>query len=282
VQHYLGIDISKNENGYFMMSQSAYIDKVVESAGLCDAKTSKFPIDPGYYKIENSKPLESNDEYRRLIGMLLYLSTHSRPDITASVSILSQKVSNPSDVDMTEVKRIIKYLKGTKDLKLVLCNDLSDQNLIAYSDANWAEDKVTRKSNSGYMCCINGGPISWCCRRQNLVALSSTEAEYIALSETCKEVLWIKSLIKFFDIITTEPICVFTDSQSCMKMINNDKFSNRTKHIETKYHFSKSLILSKQIVLKYVETENNVADLFTKPLVHAKIKHLRELANLHE
>lgn len=282
VKHYLGIDVSKDLHGNFMLSQSQYIDKIIEEAGLCDAKPSKFPVDVGYFKIEDDQFMNNNGEYRKLIGMLLYLATHSRPDISASVSILSQRIEKPRSTDMNEVKRLCRYLKGTKTLKLMLSNALCEQSLHSFSDANWAEDKATRKSNSGYFCSINGGAISWCCRKQDLVTLSSTEAEYVALTETCKETMWLKRLMQFFNISNDSKVVIFTDSQSCLKMIKNDKFSNRTKHIDTKYHFTKNLVSKGEIVLQYVETENNVADMFTKPLGSVKLKFLRERAGLIE
>ena len=193
VKHYLGIDVQQDEKGNFMISQSNYIDKIVESARLNDAKLTKFPLDTGYYKL-TGELLPSNEEYRKLIGMLLYLTTNSRPDIAASVSILSQKVTKPRDIDWNEVKRIIRYIKGTRDLKLYLSSEKCSENVFAFSDANWAEDREDRKSNSGYYCSINGGAISWSCTKQNVIAMSSTEAEYVALSETCKEVSWIKRI----------------------------------------------------------------------------------------
>lgn len=280
VKHYLGIEISKDPFDNYLMSQTRYIEKIIECANLSDAKTSKFPVDTGYFKIEDENFLDNNTEYRKLIGMLLYLTTHSRPDISASVSILSQKLSKPSQTDLNEVKRIIKYLSGTKHLKLRLSFNQNDNNLLAFSDANWAEERGSRKSNSGYICMWNGGAISWSCRRQDIIALSSTEAEYVALAETCKEVMWLKKLIKFFNVTSKLPTTVFTDSQSCLKMIANEKFSNRTKHIDTKFHFSKNCVMKKEIELIYVETSNNVADLFTKPLASTKIKHLRTLAGV--
>lgn len=280
IKHYLGIDITNDENGNFMMSQSLYIKKIIEAADLCDAKPSKYPLDQGYYKIENSKLLANNDDYRKLIGMLLYLTTHTRPDIAAAVSILSQKVSKPNQTDMNEVKRIIRYLKGTQYLKLRLSYALGEQQLHSYSDANWAEDRENRKSNSGQFCSVNGGAVSWSCRKQEVIALSSTEAEYVALSETCKETVWLKRLLNFFDENITSEIMIFTDSQSCLKMIQNDKFSNRTKHIDVKYHFTRDLVSTGEIKLHYVETENNIADLFTKPLGPTKIQQLREQACL--
>lgn len=198
--------------------------------------------------------------------MLLYLTTHTRPDIAASISILSQKVSKPRQIDMTEVKRVIKYLKGTINERLMLSSALGESQLKSFSDANWTEDKETRKSNSGYFISLYDGAISWSCRKQEIIALSSTEAEYVALSETSKEVIWIQKLLKFFDFSNSEEALMFTDSQSSMKLIKNDKFSNRTKHIDTEYHFTRDLVLKGAIKLHYVATEDNIADMFTKPL----------------
>lgn len=265
--HYLGIDITRDSSGNFFLSQSRYIDKIVSSASLKDAKLSKYPVDTGYFKLSDNNFLETNHEYRRLIGMLLYLTTHSHPDVAASVSILSQKVSKPRIVDLNEVKRLIRYLKTTAHVKLKLSNKSHEQNLYAFSDANWAECLHTRKSNSGYACFINGVMVSWCCRKQNLITLSSTEAEYVALFETSKEIIWLNNLVKFF-CVQNNPILIFTDSQSCLKMISNEKFSNRTKHIDIKYHHVKNCV------------SKNFADLFTKPLGPTKIKHLCDLAGL--
>lgn len=279
VHHYLGIDVKRSSNGHFMISQSAYIDKIVEAADLKEAKISKYPVDTGYYKLEGEL-LPSNDDYRKLIGMLLYLSTNTRPDIAASVSILSKRVSCPRDLDLNEVRRLIRYIKGTSELKLSLSWSGCKPDLYAYSDANWAEDPMDRKSNSGYFCSINGGAISWSCRKQDIIALSSTEAEYVALSETCKEVIWLRGLAKEFDIKVPDAVTIYTDSQSSISIVNNQKFSCRTKHIDTKYHFVRDFVEKKLIRLCYHPTETNVADLMTKPLGATKVKALRELAGL--
>jgi hypothetical protein len=282
IKHYLGIDVLRDGKGNFLISQTPYIEKIIQSAGLCDAHTSKYPIDPGYFKTVDEKYLSNNHEYRKLIGMLLYLTVHSRPDISASVAILSQKIEKPSVTDLNEVKRIVRYLSGTKHYVLALSRSANHNGLIAYSDANWAEDRVTRKSNSGYFCSFNGGAISWFCRRQELVSLSSTEAEFIALAESCKETVWLQRLLKFFPTHSEQITCVNVDNQSCLKMVENDKFSNRTKHIDTRFYFTKDLVNTKQLKLKYVATEHNLSDLFTKPLGPTRIKYLRELVGLTE
>lgn len=120
VCHYLSIDVKRREDGSFMISQPRYIDKIVEEAGLSACKPSKIPLDTGYYKQDQSQALESNEEYRKLIGMILYLATNTRPDIAASVSILSRKVASPSRADLSEMHRLVRYLRGTRDLKLRL------------------------------------------------------------------------------------------------------------------------------------------------------------------
>lgn len=224
--------------------------------------------------------MESNEEYRKIIGMLLYLSTNSRPDIAASVSILSQRVNSPRKVDLNEAKRVIKYIKGTKDIKLSLSSDVCGEKLYAYSDANWAEDRTDRKSNSGYYCSVNGGAISWCCRKQDVVSLSSAEAEFIALTETCKEIVWIKRLVTEMKLEVPETTTLYTDSQSAISMINNQKFSNRSKHIDTRFHYIRDKVLAKEVLLKYKPTDENIADMMTKPLGRTKIKQLREMAGM--
>lgn len=278
-KEYLGIELDKNEEGNYSISQPSFIDSIISKAGLVDAKTSRYPLDTGYYKL-TGKELETNEEYRTLIGMLLYLTTNSRPDIAASVSILSQKVTKPTDTDMNEIKRLIRYLKETRNLKLKMSTKEADEEITMYSDSDWGEDRKDRKSNSGWIMQLNGGTIGWSCRKQAIVALSSAEAEYIALTEAAKEIMWIKSVIKQFMKENNTTQRIFTDSQSAMSMISNQGFSNRTKHIDIRYHFIKDLVEKKIIELKYVPTNINLADMMTKPLGTNKIRQLRELAGL--
>jgi len=285
VTQFLGIDIARTD-GKIFISQSPFIDSIVEEAQLQDAKESRHPLDTGYFKAEQTatpeqlRELESNEEYRRLIGMLLYLVTNTRPDVAASVAILSKRVENPRQMDLTEVKRVIRYLKGTRNLQLELNNKKKPQDLVAYSDANWAEDTLDRKSTSGHYCSLNGGTISWFSRKQKLIALSSCEAEYIALAETCKEITWIKQVIKEFDIEINPVTTVFTDSQSAIALVENDKQAGRTKHMDIRYHYVKEEFKLGNVKLTYVTTEANIADMFTKPLGGKKIEELRQLAGL--
>jgi hypothetical protein len=280
VKCYTGIDV-ENRDGKFFISQCRYIDQIVEEAKLKDAKDSKFPVDTGYYK-QQGKLLNSNEVYRKLIGMLLYLSTQTRPDIAASVAILSKRVQDPRDNDLVEVRRVIRYLKGSRNLKLKLndCHDI--ENVFAFSDANWAEDPTDRKSNTGYLVSANGGAASWCCRKQDCIAQSSCESEYVALNETCKEIVYLIGVCNGLDLKINLPVIIKTDSQSCISMIANEKFSQRNKHIDLKYLYIRDQVAKGIVKLEYVPTDINVADLMTKPLGSVKLSSLRRLAGLEE
>ena len=145
---------------------------------------------------------------------------------------------------------------------------------------NWAADRDNRKSNSGYIFRLNGGVVSWCCRKQNCVALSSTESEFIALSECCQEALWLRKLLKEFKINLINPIIIFEDNQSCLKLIQEEQLSKRSKHIDTKYHFVKDYVQKKIVLCKYCPTKDMLADLLTKPLPTTRIKYLRDKIGL--
>lgn len=282
IANYLGIKIERDIGGVYQINQTNYIEKIARKFGLQDAKTSKVPLDPGYYKImSDADELEQQERYQSLIGGLLYIAVNSRPDIAASISILSQQLKQPTELDWNEAKRTVRYLMSTKHLKLKLGGS-STTGLIAYADADWAEDKRDRKSNSGFLLQFAGGTISWACRKQTCIALSTAEAEYISLGEASKEIIWMRDLLEDFDEKQTGPTTIFEDNQSCIKMVTNKKYSNRTKHIDTKFHFVKDLVEKNIIQLQYCASENMIADLLTKPLAATKLKALREACHLIE
>jgi hypothetical protein len=224
--------------------------------------------------------LETNTEFRKLIGMLLYISTNSRPDISAAVGILAQRVSKPRNLDYQEALRIVKYLISTKSEKLNLFDQNDSTQLTAFADSDWAEDRETRKSISGVICKVFGASVSWSSRKQNIVSTSTTEAEFYALSEAVKEVQWLKNILNDFDVKVEGPISIYSDNQSTIKMVENSKFSSRTKHIDVRLHFVRECVYLGKIKLNYCPSEENVADLLTKPLAGVKMKYLRNLAAL--
>lgn len=280
-KEYLGIELTRDTDGNFHIGQKKFIKSIVKEAKLEDAKSSNLPMDTGYHKLDG-KLLDSNEEYRKLVGMLLYLSTNSRPDISACVAILSQRVISPRTLDMNEVKRLIRYLKETQNVKLQLSDVNKEKELQVISDANWGEDRLDRKSTSGYYITINGGAIAWCSKKQSVTALSSAEAEYVALAEAVKEGIWISKVFEQFDGKQNSPMKVFTDSQSAVAMVKNQNCSKNTKHIDIKYHFTRDLKEKGIIDLIYVPTEHNIADMMTKPLGATRLRKLREQGGLKD
>ena len=282
VKQFIGINVERQRTGIFQINQSNYINKIAETFQLESSKGSLYPLDPGYFKLNDDDFLDSNNKYRKVIGMLLYVSTNTRPDISAAIGILAQKVSKPRKLDLTESFRVIKYLLKTQHHSLVLGDQTSQIPLVGYTDANWAENRLDRKSTGGFLCKVFNSTVCWTSKRQDVVAISTTESEYYALAETVREIKWLKALLEDFNIYVRDSIPIYIDSQSCMKMIENEKFSNRTKHIDVRFHFAKEEIMNGNIKLVYEPTASNIADMLTKPLAGVKIKYLRELANINE
>ena len=198
LHYYLGLQFERDQNGTFFVHQKTYIEKKLKEFRLQDSRPSYIPVDPGYQKRQDiSEQFDNEDVYRKAIGSLQYLANNSRPDIAVGVSILARRVSNPSQTDWTEVKRIFRYLNHTKDKKLRLGGvyDHEERQLIGYADADWGGDSEDRKSNTGYVFKFKGAPIMWSSHKQSMVTLSSTEAEYIALSEAAQEAVWIQRLL---------------------------------------------------------------------------------------
>lgn len=222
--------------------------------------------------------MPNNHQYASLIGGLLYVAVNTRPDIAVSVSILGRKTSNPSQADWIEAKRVLRYLKETMDFELVLGVD--DSPLHIYVDADWAGDSSDRKSTSGFLFRFAGGSISWSARKQTCVTLSSTEAEYVALTECCQEFRWVQRILEDFSVEIPSPVIVFEDNQGCIKQSSSPSVGRRSKHIETKYHYVRELQQNGEIELRYCPTGEMVADMLTKPLQAVKLKLFREAAGV--
>ena len=277
INRYLGIDVERDNNGNFTINQRKYIQQIIDGAGLGDAKVSSTPMDTGYYKLDHSDLCESNEQYRQIIGQLMYISINTRPDISACVSILARKVGNPSKADMNEVKRVLRYLKGTNDLKLRLSDTQKQESLVGFVDADWAMDAADRKSNTGYLFKYNGGLISWTSRKQTVVTLSTAEAEYNALCEACKEAVWLRNLLDEFGEQQTGPTLIYEDNQSCLKMVENGQITSRNKHMGTKLQYAKELKEEGCVEFSYCPTDTMAADILTKPLGPEKVKLMRDL-----
>lgn len=220
--------------------------------------------------------------YREAIGSLMFLSIGTRPDITFSVSYVSRFMEKPSEIHVTAVKRIMKYLRGTSDYGILFTNSKrNDFRFHSYSDADFAMDLVNRKSTSGSVFSLGSSVISWSSELQRCTALSTMESEYIAASETSRELVWLRRLIHQLDqqILNERPI-LFMDNESAIKFTKNPTFHRKTKHIEVRYHFIRSQFEKGIFDVKFVGTENQLADFFTKPLPRVQFEKFRSSLNI--
>lgn len=247
---------------------------------LEQVKPHKIPMDAGYFKLEDTEFLPDNKDYRKVIGKLLYVANNTRPDVSASVCILAKRVEKPRKVDMNEALRVVKYLITTKNHLLHLNNTTVSQSLAVFSDANFGECQLDRKSNSGVICFINGGAIVWSSRKQSLVSLSTTEAEFYSIVEGIKEAIWLRNLLKIFGDEQNNSTLILNDNQSTLNMISNGDFAARTKYFGVRHHFIRDHIERGTIRLEYCPTDSNIADLLTKPLCAPKLGTLRTSAGI--
>ncbi|XP_062537928.1 uncharacterized protein LOC134206247 [Armigeres subalbatus] len=224
IRHFLGMEM-RRENEMYQVRLKQYIDKLLNRHGMDQAKPAKFPMDLGYMKsLQTSKPLDNAHEYRSLVGGLLYLLVIARPDIAAVTAILGRKFSTPKEADWTAAKRVLRYLKATKNSYLQLGGNISEP-LAGYSDADWAGDAESRRSTSGAVFYFGGAAISWTSRRQPCVTLSSMEAEYVALSEACQETIWLRQLLRDFGETQIEPTVIKEENQGCLVFVRTERSS---------------------------------------------------------
>ena len=214
-------------------------------------------------------------QYRSLIGALMYLSVNTRPDLAYTVSALAQHVNNPGEIHWSCAKKVLRYLKGTLNYGITYtkageCTHeslLDDINLHGYADASYANNKKDRKSRSAYIFFLNSGPITWCSRRQRCVALSTCEAELIALNEASKELVWIRRLIKeITGYKTLQPTVVYEDNQGTIEMVKNPRYHGRAKHIDVRNFYVREIVDQHKITVAHMASKKMVADVLTKSL----------------
>ncbi|GKD01473.1 putative ribonuclease H-like domain-containing protein [Tanacetum coccineum] len=257
----LGLQVKKKEDGIFI-SQDKYVTEILKKFSFSDVKTASTPM-------ETHKPLlkdadgEDIDEhmYRSMIGSLMYL-TSSRPDIMFVVCVCARFQVNPKVSHLHAVKRIFRYLKGQPKLGLWYPKD-SPFDLVAYTDSDYAGASLDRKSTTGGCQFLGCRLISWQCKKQTVVANSTTEAEYIAASNCCGQVLWIQNqLLDYgYNFMQTK---IHIDNESTICIVKNLVFYSKTKNIEIRHHFIRDSNEKKLIQIIKIHTEQNVIDLLTK------------------
>jgi len=276
INYYLGLEITRNRNQKTMLiHQSAYTRNVIKKFGMDNCNEVAMPADPNVVltrNISEDNQAITNVPYRQLIGSLMYLSIGTRPDITYIVNKLSQYLEHPSSIHWSAAKRILKYLKGSITLGIKFGEtSTEDKNIItSYSDADYAACIDSRRSTSGVVVMLNGGPVIWSSRKQGIVATSTTDAEYMAAHETAKETIWAQGLLDDLGVNQTKPTKLYLDNVAAEYLIKNSTFHKRTKHVDIKFHFTRDLVNQKKIEIIHVASSNQIVDILTKPLTKEK------------
>lgn len=277
LQSCLGINITRDRvKGILKLDQSEYIRKLLARFGMENCKAVSTPMEVNCKLLKSEKDSSLQDDiynYRQLLGCLMYLSVCTRPDISFACSQLSQFNNCFDKSHWLAAKRILRYLAGTIHYSLCFYKS-RDWFLNAFTDADWANDVVDRKSYTGFVIMLGNDTVNWESRKQRCVALSSTEAEYIAISDVCKDISFIQNLLS--EIVPSyckELKCtVYNDNQSAQRLLQVKEYCHkRTKHIDLRYHYVKDLINKNSICVKYLPTDRMIADVLTKPL--SKVKH---------
>jgi len=212
-------------------------------------------------------------QYSAVVGMIMYAMLCTRPDLAFAITYLSQFAANPQPEHWMALKRILRYLRGSVELCLEYGGVDSDHSLIGYADSDWGGN-VERRSTTGYVFLLGGAAIVWSSKKQRTVALSSTEAEYMASTQVTKEAIWLRSLLRELELLKAGPTLIRGDNQGSIALGKNPEHHQRTKHIDIQYHFVRQQVALKTVMFLYIPTSLMIADVLTKPLERVRHQEL--------
>ncbi|KAI5313376.1 hypothetical protein L3X38_042550 [Prunus dulcis] len=281
--YFLGLQIAYPASRGLFVSQTKYAKDLLHKAGMQSCRACSTPCKPHNQILTDcGEQLSDPTMFRSVVGALQYL-TFTRPDLAYAVNTVCQYMNNPTDVHWLLVKRILRYVQGTLSFGInftSISTRVSDPwQLSAYSDADWAGDINTRRSTTGFVVFLGPNPISWQSKKQGSVSRSSTEAEYRALANTAADIAWIRQVLQDVKYFLPNPPVMYCDNLSALALSSNPVYHSRIKHLDIDYHFVREKVQKKDLLVQYVPTEEQVADVFTKglhsPIFSRHCSHLR-------
>lgn len=273
----LGMRISRNKlKGTLQLSQAEYIERILKRFSMSNAKSVRTPL-ASHFRLTKEQTPKTEEErnfmakvpYASAIGSLMYAMVCTRPDIAHAVGAVSRFMTNPGKQHWEAVKWILRYLRGTSDR--CLCFRKGELRLQGFVDSDFAGEVDNRRSTTGYIFTVGTTAVSWVSQLQKIVALSTTEAEYVAVTEASKEMIWLQGLLVELDV-KQEKNVLHSDSQSAIHLAKNSAFHSRTKHIGLRYHFIRSLLEDGVLTLEKIQGSKNPADMLTKAVTIDKLK----------
>jgi hypothetical protein len=281
-ENFLGMEIHYEKQARILtISQKHYIAGILEKFGHMVEFPKTTPMSSNFFKMMGEHEHDEYVEvpYRQLLGNLLWASVCTRPDLSFSVNMLSQFLSKPTKFLWEALLRVVAYLMNTREIGLVFSSkaDNGMKRLLMFVDSEWAGDPITRKSIGGYLMFLENNLIAWNARKQQgLVALSSTESEYLQIVSGVKEILWIQPILKEIGLPDVERLTIiFEDNIPAIKVLKDERSKGRTKHFDVKLKFVKEAFTNNVFKIVYVPSQYNLADIMTKPLGVVKYRDLR-------
>ncbi|KAB2636175.1 hypothetical protein D8674_026709 [Pyrus ussuriensis x Pyrus communis] len=283
MRYFLGIEVIQGSGGIFI-SQRKYAQEILERFNMHQCNSVLNPIVPGFKLTKDEGGIKVDGTvYKQMVGSLMYL-TATRPDLMFVVSLISRYMERPTEVHMQTAKRVLRYVKGTTDLGIFYKKGGTEE-LIGYTDSDYAGDQDDRKSTSGYVFMVNMGAVSWSSKKQPVVTLSTTEAEFIAAASSACQVVWLRRILESLNHEQRSPIVVYCDNISTIKLSRNPVLHGRSKHIDVRFHFLRNLVKDEVLELVHCSSLEQVADIFTKPLkvdLFLKLRGLLGVCKLQE
>ena len=275
MHYFLGIEVVQSSAGIFI-SQKKYVQEILDRFQMKNCNLVGTPTELGLklMKDPEGKKIE-NTFYKQIVGSLMYL-TATRPDIMHAVSLISRYMECPKELHLLAAKRIFRYLQGTIDFGLFYRKE-KKLTLFGFTDSNYAGDPDDRRSTSGYVFMIGSGAVSWSSKKQQIVTLSTTESEFVAATSCACQAIWLRRLLEELHCHQQGPIPIYCDNSSAIKLSKNPVLHGRSKHIDVRFHFLRDLIKDGTINMVFCRSEDQVADILTKPLKLAAFLKLRQL-----
>jgi hypothetical protein len=284
---HLGIKITRDrENHRIIVSQEHYLKEVLKRFDMLDSNANTTPL-PNNIALEKANIVDNTLPYQQVIGCLSYAAICTRPDIQYAVNYLARFSACYNRTHWTAAKHLLRYVKGTLDRGLVFSKheDSPASKITAYTDADYDSCVITRRSTTGHGIMWRGCLISWKSKRQRTVALSTTEAEYMAISDAAKHLLWMRRMINLLtqtsmeaaDVITDMDL--FNDNNGAVFLSQESAINQRSKHIDIRYHFIRDLVKNKKIQTRHIDTKSMPADMLTKNAGAIVIDRCRKIFN---
>ncbi|KAL8137868.1 hypothetical protein V2J09_003869 [Rumex salicifolius] len=265
MKYFLDVEVTQGKAGVFIC-QKKYTRELLLKFGLMECNPVRSPIVPGEQLTAQGDGVSvDSTEYKQLIGSLLYL-TATRPDVMFVVCLLSRFMSKPTRMHMQAAKRVLRYLKGTQEFGILYRKQEKGQDLIAYTDSDYARDLDDRRSTSGYVFFLASGAIAWSSKKQPVVSLSTTKSEFIAAASCAAQCIWLRNILEEmgWNESVNKATVILCDNISTIKLSRNPVFHGRSKHIDVRFHFLRDLVNGGAIEMKHCGTSFQIADIMTK------------------